>query len=1194
MSSCKLRCTSRLHAILAVLLLFCYAPVGTVYYVKPKFNAFYSCNDQWCSYFNATYHLMHFVEHSEEYFTTNTQLHLLPGEHHLRDDIVIQDVVRFTIAGVKHNGKIATTINCSSPAGIAVVNSWDIVVLNLKMINCANNFTRFLDKKTMEQFKFFDCAGLFVLTSWNISIVEVYLSQGLGKIECGIQVLNMLGRSIIRSTKTNCLIVSYYDFVDNPTNVKNVLFIENHSSENTASVKAAIRIILFEFLDNIKISLHNTSFSDISATAFRFDCLGFQHQSIINITGCDFTDIREVNLSMMKVLLRFYLHQCYNKLGKQSEFYLNNCRFSNISLQNEKGTVIDFLIDEMNEDPWLNIWKSIIIAITHCKFFNNHNLQIMSIIRNKSLFGFIEFPLVKIKNIKINYLKLIEDSCAMFLHDTMVHFEGPNFLSYIESSSENSEIISITGQGFLQFESYFEISYSAVETVFNTSCVYIKEYSILNFTANTIDTLIWNDSEEHFSFDPVSILVSPKILMPCIFQYTSSRGNLDIEFNANEKLNYFILLSSNSIRRLSHYKYGIVHCGWERDSAYTRSNPRFVNQKIIHYLNESQKQIRKDICFCDSKHVQGNCFKDELGKFYPGETVHLYFIISNVPKKFKRMLVNVEDGLEPACSSDNKAVPTELSRNVCMPIRYAIKHKSGKECDLYLKAIPVYDIGHSVSTKLTLVEMYHVKLSACPVGFTLLDGSCKCDSILHSTVYACDINYQTVLRHANSWISGKTVNNSHSYSVSEQCPFDYCLPYASHINLIFPDSQCQFNRTGLLCGQCQPGLSAVFSSSECKHCSNMYLFLIIPFGTAGVLLVMSVFILNLTVRDGDINSFLFYVNIVSINAPIFLPNPKKYEYTFISLANLDLGITTCFYNGMDDYAKVWLQLAFPLYLIVIAVVIIIASRHSLRVLRLTANKGVSVLATLFVMSYTKVLCTLSNALFLYSKITNLPSAHSFQVWGVNTDIPIFSLKFSIIFCGFGLLLLLLALFNATLLFARILNFKLLSQLKYLLYYVCQAAYKDKYFYWTGLQLMLRAVFLGLSALDRNINLMISSLLIGAFACFHATAYPFKNKLQNIQELFMLMNLHALFITSLYSESNYTAVEVLISLSALYFFMIIVKHMRNYSCKRFYEDKFLCKAKELTTKIAKKLTAKTEMGNNMELLVGVNNNNCNEF
>ena len=30
--------------------------------------------------------------------------------------------------------------------------------------------------------------------------------------------------------------------------------------------------------------------------------------------------------------------------------------------------------------------------------------------------------------------------------------------------------------------------------------------------------------------------------------------------------------------------------------------------------------------------------------------------------------------------------------------------------------------------------------------------------------------------------------------------------------------------------------------------------------------------------------------------------------------HLDLGIETCFYDGMDGYTKIWLQLAFPLYL----------------------------------------------------------------------------------------------------------------------------------------------------------------------------------------------------------------------------------------------------------------------------------------
>ena len=86
---------------------------------------------------------------------------------------------------------------------------------------------------------------------------------------------------------------------------------------------------------------------------------------------------------------------------------------------------------------------------------------------------------------------------------------------------------------------------------------------------------------------------------------------------------------------------------------------------------------------------------------------------------------------------------------------------------------------------------------------------------------------------------------------------------------------------------------------------------------AGLVLVLLLFILNLTVTDGDINGFILYVNIISINNHVLFPqysNSINIFYVLISLGNLDLGIPTCFYNGMDDYAKIWLQLAFPAYL----------------------------------------------------------------------------------------------------------------------------------------------------------------------------------------------------------------------------------------------------------------------------------------
>ena len=164
------------------------------------------------------------------------------------------------------------------------------------------------------------------------------------------------------------------------------------------------------------------------------------------------------------------------------------------------------------------------------------------------------------------------------------------------------------------------------------------------------------------------------------------------------------------------------------------------------------------------------------------------------------------------------------------------------------------------------------------------------------------------------------------------------------LNLLYSDLQCQFNRAGILCSQCQHHLSMVFGSSRCMECANMHILVTIIIVVAGIILVFSLYLLNFTVTNGAINGIIFYANIVSINNSIFLVNDNVFKLlrVFISFANLDLGIELCYYNGMDSYAKMWLQLFFPIYLIVIASSIIIASRYSSRILRLTYTRSLPV------------------------------------------------------------------------------------------------------------------------------------------------------------------------------------------------------------------------------------------------------------
>ena len=153
---------------------------------------------------------------------------------------------------------------------------------------------------------------------------------------------------------------------------------------------------------------------------------------------------------------------------------------------------------------------------------------------------------------------------------------------------------------------------------------------------------------------------------------------------------------------------------------------------------------------------------------------------------------------------------------------------------------------------------------------------------------------------------------------------------------------------------------------------------IIPIIISGLLLIVILFSINFTVTDGDINGVLLYANIISINDHLFFIKNHKFDFTYItiSLLNFDLGIETCFYNGMDDYAKLWLQLVFPFYLFILVMFFIIASRHSSKLQRLTARRVLPVLATLVLLSFTKILRTTSTALFFYSKVIHLPSKNT--------------------------------------------------------------------------------------------------------------------------------------------------------------------------------------------------------------------------
>ena len=299
------------------------------------------------------------------------------------------------------------------------------------------------------------------------------------------------------------------------------------------------------------------------------------------------------------------------------------------------------------------------------------------------------------------------------------------------------------------------------------------------------------------------------------------------------------------------------------------------------------------------------------------------------------------------------------------------------------------------------------------------------------------------------------------------------------------------------------------------------------------------------------NPVTFYANIISINDSVLLVdnNVLKPLRVFISFANLDLGTETCFYNGMDGYAKVFLQLFFPFYLIVIAVLIIVGSRYSSRILRWTYTRSLPVLATLFLLSYTSVLRAVLTVLFSYSTITQLPSGDQQLMWSIDASVPLFGLKFTILFITCLVLFLLLIPFNIILLFTRYLSqFRIINQFKPLLD-AFQGSYKDKYYYWVGVHLILRSVFFSFYTLQTNPRLIFSAVILILLSGYHGYIHPNKNKLVNIQELLLLLNLTIMYAVSYQSSGSVfsTVTNVMISLAFIQFCTIVFYHFLTYTC-----------------------------------------------
>ena len=728
---------------------------------------------------------------------------------------------------------------------------------------------------------------------------------------------------------------------------------------------------------------------------------------------------------------------------------LENCSFTENQGLRGAGVFI-------SKTKTINVQARALVTITNTTFTGN---------------GYTPIPVRNLTGIAVDYrysvLELVSTNLSM-TNTKFISNEGSAMSLFASTALINGEIIFDSNNGIKGGAMDLDNSYIYLRP--NTNITFINNFALQ--TGGAINTVSRED-----------------IRLPCFYQVN------DPDFLIDPNINLYF--EGNYAQEAGSVLYGgsIDSCYVEATSYFSGQSSTYVFDQIttIGYHSSDSSLISSEaLRLCSCTGGLPDCTQDGAisnARVYPGGT----FVTPAVA-------VGQRNGTTPAIiySSFNPGFGKTGSISPLQGIQQA-----GKLCSNFTFTVQT-DSSYStviltpssgnliVANNLNLVV--NVVLLPCPAGFILQNGTCVCDPVPQIADYnlECNLEEQTVRRLGGSWINA-TYNNNGTYSgliVHESCPYDYCKGDESDINLTDPDAQCNFNRTGILCGACKPGLSIPLATSQCKKCSDVSLSLLIAYALAGATLVAILFVLNLTLSVGTLGGLIFYANVVHINQSIFFPpGSLNAIVVFIAWINLDPGTDYCFFNGMDSYARTWLTYAFPIYIWFIVGVIILASRYSTRLAKICGSTAVPVLATLILLSYTKLL---QAVLFSLSSTAILLPDGSFRiVWSSDGNIDF--LKGKHVALGvFGNLLLIFFIIPYALFLilaptpcgqylTKYRPLKWINKLKPFLD-AHTGHYRDHYRYWTGLLLLVRVVIAIFVSLNLT-NITAIPLLIVAVIMF---------------------------------------------------------------------------------------------------------------
>ena len=1032
---------------------------------------------------------------------------------------------------------INTTSMYNNQSGIYVKSMNKTLILNTKLLSNGGSgiFLSSLNNtfilNTTANYNGYD--GIMISTTKNTLISA---TKAMNNILHGLTIQNMNNTKIINTITGHNGIAGILLYAALNTTLSNIIAVNNGGNG-----------IDLQIMNNTRL----TNIAAISSNSSGINILDMNNTQIVNVTAA--YNKHGVFLNLTKNTNFCSIYVLHNVMEGMMLFTANNTNITALTAKHNKGNGMSVYLSQNTYIIAANVVKNngsiVYLNLYSLKvgLFFQRNVQILlrssikTIIHNSSFININ--PPTSASTTKPSTLPAIIALYRSTLEISECSFKQ-NQISAVRAHESN-----ITLSGNVVFSNNTAVSGTAFILV-QGSIINLVKNSIAkfknNYATNTGGVFYIDANDYVYLGDTFSH-------RKCFLNIPVNRSQIQFEFvNNSAGMGGDILYG------------GQIAFALERNSNCLDSFENISN--VTHYQNDlsliSSNPSR--VCFCNKGKI--NCSvlaivatnANNLVYLYPGQTIKIQVV--PVGQNFGTVAGSVYAQYLKNSPTDN-LLELDVSQKIqsvgqrgCSWLNYTIySPKNKSEVILVLTTqetiVSIANIQGFFTdyTKALLQEFYHtpriepmlysnvavyinISILSCPAGFQLTTNppfKCDCNQLLKQVPgIHCHIRDQTFRRSGLVWVGMTQDDNGINGTVaaSQYCPLNYCNKKDSNVTLINPDSQCNYNHSGILCGACQPGLSLALGSNRCLPCSNKFLALVIPFILAGPALVGFIKFLDLTVAHGTTNGLIFYANIIQANHYIFLPWKSTHILSvFIAWINLDLGVETCFFKGLNVYYKTWLQFTFPFYIWSIAGLIIIFSKYSSRVAKLMGNNSVPVLATLFLLSYAKlfriIITTLSYTILHTSDGRK-------AVWSADGNMDYMGIKHMLLFVVAVASLLFLWLPYTLILFLgqwlHMCNCRLIVRFLFKIKPFLDAHYaplKDRHRYWFGFLHLVRAAVLLVSALipTDHSSIITISVLTSAVLLTFVGIVVYKNTQVSLLNMGFFLNLILISGSSFYTQ-----------------------------------------------------------------------------